>query len=380
MNMCGLFGVLFYGKKADKSITRLVEKLGHGAAQRGAHATGISYVNSKKEMVIDKAAVSAYRFTGFDKIPLSARLIMGHTRHTTQGSEKKNYNNHPFLGTPNKKEIFTLAHNGVLDNDGELQRTLNFPKTQIETDSYVAVQLIESKGKLDIETVKYMAEQVEGMFTFTIADLKNNLYIVKNDSPMNIVHFPKLEMYVYASTADILHEAIMSYSITREVMMNVLRGVNPAKEEMVYFDPKAGDIVLIKANGTLSISNFNPQERYSKYQNRWARQQASGGVDSGWDDYDYRLGSQFSGRGTSTTFNQTPLLNSGTGNSSNGLLKKEQEDWYTEYLKHYAHAVGHEASDIENLRTKGFSYDEIEEALYQDTVKNLLSFNPSTTV
>ncbi|UQT46789.1 hypothetical protein M5E87_16235 [Flavonifractor plautii] len=38
-----------------------------------------------------------------------------------------------------------MAHNGVLHNDGYLRRSLSLPKTKIETDSYIAVQLIEQK-------------------------------------------------------------------------------------------------------------------------------------------------------------------------------------------------------------------------------------------
>ena len=61
---------------------------------------------------------------------------------TTQGSEKRNCNNHPFEGHCGK-EAFALAHNGVLYNDRELRREQHLPTTPIETDTYVAVQLLE---------------------------------------------------------------------------------------------------------------------------------------------------------------------------------------------------------------------------------------------
>lgn len=48
---------------------------------------------------------------------------MGHTRHTTQGNEKRNYNNHPFTGKC-KNLKFAIAHNGVLFNDKELRKTI----------------------------------------------------------------------------------------------------------------------------------------------------------------------------------------------------------------------------------------------------------------
>ena len=68
--------------------------------------------------------------------------MMGHTRMATQGNCRKNYNNHPFPGRAGG-QAFALAHNGVLSNDDILRRKLALPETKIETDSYVAVQLIE---------------------------------------------------------------------------------------------------------------------------------------------------------------------------------------------------------------------------------------------
>ena len=42
-----------------------------------------------------------------------------------------------------------LAHNGVLYNDRELRREQHLPTTPIETDSYIAVQLLEQGQQLD---------------------------------------------------------------------------------------------------------------------------------------------------------------------------------------------------------------------------------------
>lgn len=130
-------------------------------------------------------------------------VIMGHTRMTTQGSEKDNFNNHPFYS---EKLGFALAHNGVLYNDKTLRKTEKLPKTKIETDSYIAVQLIEKQKTLNFDTIKYMAEKVEGSFCFTILDKENSIYIIKGDNPMCIVQF--YGFYVYASTNEILTKAL----------------------------------------------------------------------------------------------------------------------------------------------------------------------------
>lgn len=131
---------------------------------------------------------------------------MGHTRMTTQGNEKFNYNNHPFYGHADVD--FAFAHNGVLYNDKELRTEKHLPQTLIETDSYIAVQLIEQQGKLNFDSLKSMAESVQGSFCFTALDENNTLYLVKGSNPMCLLHFAELGLYTYASTESILKKAL----------------------------------------------------------------------------------------------------------------------------------------------------------------------------
>ena len=44
----------------------------------------------------------------------------------------------------------------------------NLPLTSVETDSYVAVQLLEKNNALDFNSLKTMAEKVEGSFVDSI--------------------------------------------------------------------------------------------------------------------------------------------------------------------------------------------------------------------
>ncbi|MBO5103795.1 MAG: glucosamine 6-phosphate synthetase, partial [Ruminococcus sp.] len=159
---------------------------------------------------------------------------------------KFNQNNHPFLGHANKE--FAFAHNGVLYNDKELRRTNNLPYTNIETDSYVAVQLIEQQGKLDFESLKNMAKTVQGNFTFTVLDEENSLYIIKGSNPMFLIHFEEPGLYVYAST-----ESIMKNALKKVGMKNIPY----TKIETVH-----GDIVRIDKNGFLSRSEFEVKENF----------------------------------------------------------------------------------------------------------------------
>lgn len=204
--MCCLFGFVDYaGSLSVKQKNRLIRELSIAAEARGTDAAGIAY-NTSRGLQVYKRPAAAHRLHLL--IPAAVHVVMGHTRMTTQGSAKKNYNNHPFFGCVKGKH-FALAHNGVIWNDLELRRAKHLPRTKVQTDSYIAVQLLEQKKSLDFDSLRYMAEQVEGSFSFTVLDEQNALWIVKGDSPLSIAYFPERGVYVYASTAEILNKALV---------------------------------------------------------------------------------------------------------------------------------------------------------------------------
>ncbi|MBQ4534314.1 MAG: class II glutamine amidotransferase [Ruminococcus sp.] len=202
--MCALFGWLdVKGIVPHKLLKKLTQELANASEERGTDAAGISYVKNNK-VTIYKRPKPAHKlkFT----FPEDTRAVMGHTRLTTQGNQKYNWNNHPFHGKAEKE--FAFAHNGVLYNDSQLRKEKKLPPTCIETDSYVAVQLIEKQGTLDFNSLKSMAEDVQGNFTFTLLDEDNTLYFVKGSSPMHLIYFEMFGLFVYASTESIMRKAL----------------------------------------------------------------------------------------------------------------------------------------------------------------------------
>ena len=148
--MCCLFGLYDYGGMLSvKQKNRIVSALAVASEVRGTDATGIAYKNGT-HLCIYKRPFPA-RWMRF-RIPAEAKAVMGHTRMTTQGSEKQNCNNHPFYGTTNSG-AFALAHNGILSNDLLLRTERKLPVTKIETDSFVIVQLLEQAGGINADTL-----------------------------------------------------------------------------------------------------------------------------------------------------------------------------------------------------------------------------------
>lgn len=241
--MCGLFGFTIYGDN-KKNYTELLQSLAEHSAERGTHATGISY-NNDNRLITYKKPSPAYKLKlqHFDGV----RAVIGHTRHATQGDAKLNYNNHPFTGR-NSSGDFAVAHNGIIYNDTELQRTYSLSKSKITTDSYVYTQLLEKSSKLDFNSISKATEILQGYYTFTILTGKNQLYIVKGDSPISIIHFPQLQMYMYASTDSILYNALMDCGLFKHVKQG----------NFDIIELEEGDILRINPDGTTEKSYFKP--------------------------------------------------------------------------------------------------------------------------
>ena len=302
--MCGLYGVLSYGDDI-KDIAEITEALAIESAVRGTDATGYAY-NSGGHINVQKKSKSAYEmnFT----VPKHTAAVMGHTRHATQGTLKFNGNNHPFRGRCGGRD-FALAHNGILCNDRALRRELKLPKTKIETDSYIAVQLLESRKTFDLESIKYMAEKVDGSFSFSILDERNNLYLVKGDSPLTIFHFPSKAAYVYASTLSILWKALVDTELFRELQMGEY-------EEVAIED---GEILKIYSTGQTQKQKFE-FDISTSYGLDWRT------------GYNYDL--------------------SEIGNS------------YIDDIKAVAQHYGYDSEEIDTLLAQGFSLWEVEDMLY----------------
>ncbi|HCT64749.1 MAG TPA: hypothetical protein DIC60_05715 [Lachnospiraceae bacterium] len=310
--MCCLFGIIDYrGYFTPRQKNRVLAVLAKECEARGTDATGIAY-NLNGTMKIVKAPLPAHsmRF----RIPPQATVIMGHTRMTTQGSEKKNRNNHPFHGAVRGME-FSLAHNGVLNNDKSLRIVEKLPSTDIQTDSYVAVQLLQKKQALTFDSLKFMAEQVEGSFCFTVLDCANNLYIIKGSNPICIYQYEKEGFYIYASTEEILSKAIARMGLYM-----------PKRGQKV--EVSCGDIVQISQTGSITRGSFS----YNTFDELWFMER--------YNPYSY-----------------------GIPNYKSACTDMEQER--LEELKWMAACFGFEPEEVEVLYKDGYTLDEVEELLYQ---------------
>lgn len=312
--MCCLFGFIDYSHSFSTSRkNRLVNSLACASEARGTDAAGVAY-NSRGRLTVYKRPLPAHaiRF----RLPESADAVMGHTRLTTQGDEKFNANNHPFRGTAGGVQ-FALAHNGVLCNDETLRRTEHLPDSPIATDSYVAVQLLEKYGSISFDSLRYMAEQLEGSFTVTVMDEMNNFYFVKGDNPMCILHLNEIGAYVYASTEEILLDGIKRSRID-------LGG----REKVLL---TCGEILRIDRRGERKIERFNTDNLFF-----------NGGY---W------------------RFGYVPAK------TANKMGKAPDNESYVRDLRCAATYLGYSPAFVDYLIREGYSLLEIEEVLYDESCR-----------
>ena len=309
--MCCLFGVVdTCNNLTRKQRLRLLSTLAIAAEERGGDATGISY-NLGGRHVIYKRPLPAHMM--WYRLPASVITVMGHTRMATQGSELVNINNHPFPGVAGQMH-FSLAHNGVLTNDKTLRKKYKLPSTKIETDSYVAAQLLSQCGQVDFDSLRFMAEELEGTFTITVLTDRDELYFVKGTNPLAIYHFPQIGLYAYASTEEILKKGLKNSRLD-------LGKCEPVR---VF----TGDILRIDGHGKVTRSEFNDEKLYYSRYSHWFD----------WQQY------------------QEPRRPY--------HFEETFEDSYIADLKAVAACCGVYPEDIDALLAEGVSLEEIEEYLY----------------
>lgn len=236
--MCSLFGLIDFNEVLTaKKKNKILNTLATVCECRGTDATGIAY-NLNGKLKIYKRPVPAHKLN--IRLPDGVKTIMGHTRMTTQGNAKHNQNNHPFSGYADGKH-FAFAHNGMIWNDLELRLNERLPVTDIETDSYISVQLIEKENTLDFNSLKNMAEKVKGSFVFTVLDNDNSIWFVKGDNPLTIFYYDGF--LIYASTTEILNRSIKHLKLGKPKKVHV---------------PSEGDILHISSSGQIESGFFTP--------------------------------------------------------------------------------------------------------------------------
>ena len=151
-----------------------------------------------------------------------------------------------------------------------------------------------------------------GSCSFSILDDKRNLYLVKGDSPLEILHFPNHKIYVYASTENILYKALVD-----TYLFDALK-----KGEFESVTIEEGEILKVLPSGKLERHNFQYSIHCGKY----------------WWEY--------------------------SPHTVQVAQKDNEHSDYLDTLRTMALFMGMPAEAVDEMLREGFSLDEVEEYLY----------------
>lgn len=229
--MCGICGFVVDNAvglgsrlKTDTpdTLKTLITELLQESQARGTHATGVAAVTRELEIGMYKKAVLADYFVEdktFDKFAVDfltdkTRIVIGHTRFETKGSQRNNFNNHP-IASGNVVGV----HNGVIGNDEILWTNRGEKKDRRgKVDSEIIFHLLDlfSKGNnYGIEEAIYkVSKHLSGSYACAAVHIRkpkylwlfckgNPIYLYSSGDNLGLKVFASSEMYIEKALASI---------------------------------------------------------------------------------------------------------------------------------------------------------------------------------
>ena len=183
--MCGI--VAYIGnKEAYPIIMTGLKRLEY----RGYDSAGIALIQGDKTVVYKKQGKVADLESFLQRKNTKACIGMGHTRWATHG-EPNDVNAHPHVSM---NGIFTVIHNGIIENYNALKKKLVAKNYQFksETDTEVIANYIEyiylkGKGKISAEVaVRLALLDVQGAYGLVVIckDEQDKLVVARKGSPL----------------------------------------------------------------------------------------------------------------------------------------------------------------------------------------------------
>ena len=129
----------------------------------------------------------------------------------------------------------------------------NLPLTSVETDSYVAVQLLEQQKPSTLTACKPWLKRSRALFVFTVLDKDNSIWFVIGDNPLCMMFYDGF--IIYASTQEILCKSIKKLRL---------------KAPTDILEPKEGEILKIDRTGRITTGAFAPRTSYEHWWRRYS--------------------------------------------------------------------------------------------------------------
>ena len=207
--MCGLIGYYCFGDKRPNYES--VKQMFISCQSRGDDATGFAYISNDK-LYVRKDGVPAIKFVesaSFKELKGSMpKILTGHCRAGTAGSETDNLNNHPVFS----KMGSAICHNGIVSNEDHLFKKNHFVRDG-KVDSEIIVRLFDDKlDKGLVEAVQNLS-CLSGSLAVSIITkaYPDKLILAKHSNPIVFAIDKKDDIVYYASTKEIVQDGFTGW-------------------------------------------------------------------------------------------------------------------------------------------------------------------------
>lgn len=202
--MCGIVGL--YSKKEHITKEQFATFLSilESTEIRGDDATGISYIEDGKIVIIKEALKASEFVKKIEPRDLKTKILIGHCRKKTQGHESNPLNNHPIL-----YDDLSLVHNGWVYNDDDVFKDHKLTRHgQVDSEAIVALIKHNFSGTIP-DAVEKAHKELKGAFACLMISDKapENLFLWKTTNPA--VFKETDDGFYISSTADILNKSIL---------------------------------------------------------------------------------------------------------------------------------------------------------------------------
>lgn len=249
--MCGICAISRNPVKSSIPDARKFMRLGAIAIEsRGGHATGFAWADPTGLPWYWKTQGPATKVAKFAPLETGMQVVIGHTRHATQGRVEDNVNNHPIIG-----EGLALVHNGRVENDSTLFDLMPDYERTGEVDSEAILAILASTEHFGASHPVEVLEMVKGVAAISWIDVETPgaLHLARLSTRPLTVGYTRRNDLVMSSTP----ETMRAWSLMAKVEIQNIRPIAEGTYLMVV-DGKIEDQRKFKVR---SPQRFVPDDR-----------------------------------------------------------------------------------------------------------------------
>lgn len=223
--MCGIYGVLNSNRSDFSFFQKSVKKLSRLSYKRGKEAAGMAVLLDENLKIIKSDLngkvlfkTSEYKYLENKIHDISFKVIIGHSRIATHGSQLETVNNQPVLSSDSK---FIIVHNGIITNTEYLCKKMDIPIDRIpQLDTQILIDYYSYLFNKHADYGKALEElykDIEGALSVAIVSIKDSVLILSSNT--GSLHYCKDKYgHVYFASEKIFLQDIFEHESANHII------------------------------------------------------------------------------------------------------------------------------------------------------------------